>query len=270
MPYRHAHWWVAMVAVVTVAGFWDSYFMKFGEANAAFHAHAFSASAWIVLVGVQSWAIHHGHRTWHRTLGKCSLALFPLMIASFVGIINVSAAGFIAGDIPFYQRFGPVFGWAMMLALIAYIVVFTQALRHRRNVWWHAGFMLTTPFILWESPFSRVIERWVPGQRITGPENIDLIGHQIAFCMAMAVVFALYIGWRHGRRGWPFVVVAALITVQALGMYLIAPTGAWRAVFTVYAQVPPPVTVGIGLALGVIAGRYGWRFPASPTTRRSP
>ena len=85
MPYRNAHWWAAFVAVVTVVGFWDSYFLELDTVPLAFHAHAVTALAWIGLAGLQSWTIHHRRHALHRMTGKASFLLFPLLMASFVG-----------------------------------------------------------------------------------------------------------------------------------------------------------------------------------------
>lgn len=268
MPYKHAHWWAVLVAVVTVVGFWPSYFMVLKTSPLAFHAHAVTALVWIGLAGLQSWSIHHRRRELHRTVGKASFVLFPLLMASFVGIINLSAGRFMAGDNPFFQIYAPVFGWAMTLALIAYLVLYTQALRHRRNTWWHAGFMFSTLLVLFESPFSRIVEKWIPGMEVTGPENVELIGHQIAGSMLLAALFALGVWALHRRRAMPFLVVAGLMVVQAMGMYLVAPRDEWRALFALYAQVPGWLTVGAGALAGVLAAWIGWRYPASPGSAR--
>ena len=48
---------------------------------------------------------------------------------------------------------------------------FYLALKHRRNVKLHAGYMLATPLILFESPFSRVIDAHLPWLNVIGSEG---------------------------------------------------------------------------------------------------
>ena len=57
MPYRQAHWFVGGVLLIILAGFWFSYFTA-AAVPLAFHVHALSASAWLLLLLVQHLAIH--------------------------------------------------------------------------------------------------------------------------------------------------------------------------------------------------------------------
>ena len=52
--------------------------------------------------------------------------------------------------------FGASFLIGMAIAIAAYVTVYYRALKYRRKVWVHSGYMLTTPLILFESPFGRI------------------------------------------------------------------------------------------------------------------
>ncbi len=54
MPFKHAYLLVGLLLVVTVVGFWPTFFAKLDSVYAAFLAHGFTATAWVVLVGFQS------------------------------------------------------------------------------------------------------------------------------------------------------------------------------------------------------------------------
>jgi hypothetical protein len=153
--------------VLTLAGFWESYFRIAGAVPFAFHAHAFSATNWLLLLILQSATIHARHNAFHKIAGLASLGLFPLLIAGFVMIINVSAARYAAQENPFIMALGPSFGIGMLIAIAAYLTLFYQALRHRRNIRLHAGYMLATPLILFESPFSRLMDQAFPWMKFT-------------------------------------------------------------------------------------------------------
>lgn len=102
------------------------------------------------------------NNAFHRLVGKASVVFFPILIVGFVMIINVSADRY-ASQVPYIAMLGPAFGIGMAIAIVAYLALFYLALRHRRNVKLHAGNMLATPLILFESPFSRIIEQFFPG-----------------------------------------------------------------------------------------------------------
>ncbi len=57
--------------------------------------------------------------------------------------------------------------------MAAYVTLYYRALKYRRKVWLHSGYMLATPLILFESPLSRVFGAWMPGLTIRGPQDFD-------------------------------------------------------------------------------------------------
>ena len=255
MPYRFAYMYVAFALVVTIIGFWPSYFSIIDDVPFAFHAHAFAATAWIILVGFQSWSIHHRARELHRKVGKLSLLLFPLLIVSFVMIINVSASRFLKGDSQFWQQTGPIIGYIMVTAISAYLVLFVQALRCRRNVHLHAGYMLATPFILWESGFGRVLQQVTP--------SIEIL-NSIIYPDIMAATLAIFLFLRNRKHGIPFLVAAIFLIAQITGIYLLVDAEWLRDMFTSYAQLPQEITIGTGLVLGLLAVWLGWTLPSGP------
>ena len=99
MPYRHAPYYILVCIAVILAGFWQSYFSVWGEVPWQFHAHGVAASVWVLMVLAQSWTPHHGQLTLHRAVGKSSLLLFPFLIGGLFAIIDVTAKGFVTGDL---------------------------------------------------------------------------------------------------------------------------------------------------------------------------
>lgn len=264
MPYRHANYFVGFVVAVILIGFWPSYYSSFFEVPAAFHAHATTSMAWVLLLMVQVWAIHHGRNRLHRTLGKASLALFPLLIVGFVSIINVSARRFSAGDDPGIAYLAPSFGIGMAMAIVAYLVLYYLALAKRRNVYLHAGFMLMTPAILFESAFSRILLGLFPGLIFTGSTGPQIVIDAIVISMGLAVIFCLALYAVYRKHGAPFLIAAGLIAVQAVLMY-IAPNIGWiREGFAAYARLPEIATLVGGFGLGAFIAWRGWEDGGRP------
>jgi hypothetical protein len=102
----------------------------------------------------------------HRAIGKSSLLLFPFLIGGLFAIIDVTASNFAAGRGPVTMMFGGSFLLGLLVAVAAYVLLYYRALKYRRKVWLHSGYMLGTPLILWESPFSRLLNGFVPGLTI--------------------------------------------------------------------------------------------------------
>jgi hypothetical protein len=76
MPYRFGHYFVGFVLVVILAGFWASYWSTVSNAPMAFHFHAISSSSWLLLLIVQSVAIHQRWNSFHKQMGLASLRYF--------------------------------------------------------------------------------------------------------------------------------------------------------------------------------------------------
>lgn len=264
MPYRHAMYFLVLVLATIVIGFWGSYFVPIADVPAAFHVHAITATAWVILLMIQHATIHGRKRNAHRVGGLASLALFPFLIAGFVMIVNVSAERFASSESASAQVLTPSFGLSMVFAILAYAVLYYQALKHRRNVRLHAGYMLATPLVLFESPFSRIMLDHLPFLVFTNSEFPQRILDAIVISMAMAIAFALVMYLRDRRWGMPFLVAAGLMTLQAIAMYAGTASEAVRAAFAAYAEIPAAITVGAGFLLGVAVAYFGWMANTGP------
>jgi len=264
MPYPRAPYYVLVVMAVIVAGFWPSYFAVWGSVPWQFHAHGVAASLWVMMVLAQSWTAHHRQLPLHRAVGKASLLLFPFLIAGFAAIIDVTAKGFVAGDGPIRTMFGASFLIGMALAIAAYVTVYYRALRYRRKVWLHSGYMLTTPLILFESPFSRLLNAFMPGLVISGPGDLPLVMTAILWAMAieLAVIAAIWLKYR--QRANPFLVAGGFIAAQMLTMGLMADSAPLKALLAIVGQAPSAAIVLAGFALGALTSWAGWQAGKRP------
>jgi len=259
MPYRQANYFVGFVLAVIIFGFWDSYFVPIGEVPTAFHVHAFTAISWVALLMFQTWSIHNRKRDSHKRGGMLSLFLFPFLIVGFVMIINVSAAGYVANENEVARFLGPSFGLSMMVAILAYLTLYYQALKNRHNVRLHAGYMLTTPLILFESPFSRIILSDLQFLVFTESEFPQRILDAIVIAMGISVAFALVLYMRDRKYGIPFLIASVFLLVEAVCMYVGTNIEWVRQGFEMYARIPTALTVLFGFLLGATISWFGWK-----------
>lgn len=266
MPYRHAHYFVGAVLLVIFVGFWASYFQIVGgEMPLAFHVHAVSSMAWLLLLIVQHVSIHRRSNALHRQMGKASFALFPFLMLGFVMIINVTADRYTAQESEFAIYASPIFGGALSIALVAYCTLFYLALKNRRNVKLHAGYMLATPMILFESPFGRLVDQYIPWLNVIRTEGPHEVMSSIAFCDALMVALAMALYFRDRKNGAPWLVASAFMTAQAIFVWFGESIPGLGEAFAAYATVPEGVTLAVGLAAGAAAGWLGWEAGKSPT-----
>jgi hypothetical protein len=249
---------------VIVAGFWPSYFTKWGSVPWQFHAHGVAASLWVIVVLAQIWTAHNRQLMLHRAVGKSSLLLFPFLIAGLAAIIDLTGKGYVAADSPVRVSFGGAFLIGLAVAIAAYVLLYYRALKYRRKVWVHSGYMLATPLILWESPFSRIMNEFVPGLMIGGPQDFPRILHSIEWAMATALLFCLVVRWRVGERAHPFTVAAVLIAVEMITMGFMGDFAAVRWALVAIGTTPSAVVVLAGFALGAATSWAGWQAGKRP------
>jgi hypothetical protein len=267
MPYRNAPYYVLACIAVIFAGFWESYFSVWTNVPWQFHAHGVAASIWVLMVLFQSWSVQKDQLPLPRAVGKSSLFLFPFLIGGLAAIIDLTGKGFVANDSPVRVMFGGQFLIGLALAMAAYVVLYYRALKYRRKVWVHSGYMLATPLILFESPFSRVLGAWVPAFAVRGPDDFHLIMASILWAMAAELVVIAVLWWRFRDKAKPFLVAAVFIAAQMLAMGLLSDSALLEGLLVVIGNVPSAAVVMTGFAIGAATSWAGWvagKRPAVP------
>ncbi len=263
MPYRHAHYYVGFVLLVIAVGFWASYWSPIATVPAALHFHAMSAMVWLSLLIVQSVSIHRRNNAFHKQAGLTSLALFPFLILGLVMIADVAARRYLAAESAFVLHNSPSFGIGVAIAIGAYLTLFYQALKNRRNVKLHAGYMLATPIILFESPFSRVMGEYFPWMvNVIGSPEIHSVQDSIAVSNGFSFAFAMMLYFMNRKHGAPWLVAAFFVALQAVVMWFTPYVPFMGTLFGAYAHIPFAVTASAGIGAGILAGWLGWRAGA--------
>lgn len=266
MPYRTAPYYILFVIGVIVLGFWGSYFGTLTNVPWQFHAHGIASSIWVMMVLAQSWTVHKEQLPLHRAVGKASLLLFPFLIGGLAAIIDLTSKRFVVGDEPVRTMFGGEFLIGLLLAIIAYVVLYYRALKYRRKVWLHSGYMLATPLILFESPLSRIFGSWMPGLAIRGPQDFHLVIDTIVWAMAVELVVIAVLWYRFRDRAFPFLVAGVFIVAQMLTMGLMKDNQPLEAMLRVIASVPSSAVVMAGMAIGAMTSWAGWVAGKRPAT----
>jgi len=264
MPYPRAYLYMFGVIAVIVVGFWPSYFAVAGNVPWQFHAHGVAASCWVALVTAQSWTAHRKPQLpLHRAVGMASLFLFPFLIAGLAAITTVQAKNWIEGE-PLHLLYGPGFMIGTMVAMAAYVTVYYRALKYRRKVWVHAGYMLSTPLILFESPFSRAAAFVFPPFQVKGPADFPHVMASIEWSCAIELAIIAIIWWRVGERARPFLVTAGFIVVEMLAMGFASKVDALKQFDTFIGHVPAMTIVLMGFAIGAATSWAGWQAGKRP------
>jgi hypothetical protein len=264
MPYRHAPYYVLAVMLVIALGFWPSYFAVWGNVPWQFHAHGVAASIWVTMVLAQSWTAHHKQFGVHAAVGKSSLLLFPFLIGGLAGIIDLTGKTVIATGDPVRTMFGSSFVIGLALAIAAYVTLYYRALKYRRKVWIHSGYMLSTPLILFESPFSRILNMVMPGLAIRGPDDLHLIMPAILSSLALELLIVAVLWYRFREKANPFLVAGGFIVAQLVTMAWLSNSPLLMPVLRAIGNMPSAVMVLTGFAIGAATSWAGWNAGKRP------
>ena len=265
MPYRHAHWYLLALFPLAALAFWPGYISQMRTASLEFHVHGITATLWLILLASQSWAIHHGRRDLHRTMGTASLALFPLFMAGGAGIFVGMARRFVEGS-PFHAMYAPNLAWLDIVAVGGVAYFFYEALRQRRKVRPHAAYLLATAIFLLPPILGR-LSPVLPGLSVAGPQDFWKleIGFQIANGLTAAIALALAL--QSGKHGRPFYLAGILTLLAALLFQTVGAAGWWERLYAGVAELPSTPLILAAALVGVIVSYAGWtsgRRVASP------
>lgn len=246
MPYRHAHWvLLLLLAPLVGVAFWRDYFGNLSGASFAFHAHGLTATAWLALAALQSWSAHTKRLKLHRKTGLALFAAVPLFVAGSVLVYHSMAAKYLAGH-PFYGSFGPMLGMHDVLSTVALVAMVALALRHRRRVGIHAGYMLGTALLV----LPPVIER------------LPMLPHGLHLSEGFPLLLALILAARNRKSAEPMLVVAAMMAAQIVQFHTIGASALWAQAFGAAAGWSPATLglVAIGLAAVSLSTLWlGWQ-----------
>lgn len=216
--------------------------------------HGITATLWLLLLIFQSWTIQHGERSTHRSVGLLSLGLFPLFMAGGAGIFLGMADRFVAGE-PFQAMYAPRLAWLDFVGVGGFAYFYFQAMRLRRKVHLHSGYLLATVIFLLPPIVGRLTA--IP-LGVRGPEDFARLDGGFQAANALVAALAFFIAWRRRPHGRPFA-EAGILTVLASILYrVIGEMPGWIALYPRFAEIPKvPFILAAGLA-GVLVAYLGW------------
>ena len=254
MPYRHAHWYLLGLFPLAALAFWTSYLSQVRTAAAEFHMHGITATLWLILLVVQSWTIRQDRRPLHRTIGLASLALFPLFLIGGTGIFFGMAERYVEGA-PFQAMYAPRLAWLDFVGVGGFAYCYYEALRQRRKVHLHSGYMLATVIFLLPPILGRLTA--IP-LGVRGPEDFARLATGFNAANVLTAAIAFIIAYRRGKYGRPFYIAGILILLSAILFQTIGNMPAWENFYAGVANWPrAPFALAAGLA-GVLIAYAGW------------
>lgn len=254
MPYRRAWLGVALLFILSIPAFSRNYLQFFSVAEWQIHFHAATAGLWVLLVVFQSRSIHRGHRGLHRAAGLTSLILAPLFIASAFLVIATMAVR----PIPFYDLFAARLGLIDVVAAFAFAFFMFMALRDRRSVGLHGGWMLATVFLMITPTLARLFPAFVPGLTIRSAEEMVRFAGSVQLAQFVGICIAVFLLFRYRSHNAPMKILLGVLLLQSILFETLGKSAWWDGINSQIGAMPPGVLMAFGVALGAIAVAAGW------------
>jgi hypothetical protein len=207
--YRNAVFYFLAALLILIGGFWTSYFSRLGgDISFGHHFHGISMLAWMLLLIVQAWFIRKGKRPIHRTTGKISFLLAPMVVVSgiYITLENIAKR-----DIPYSPGALSIF-WFSIFLMVMFASVYWLAIRHRKDMQLHQRYMASTALVFLVPGLARLSEKIGATFEIWTPSFF-----QTMLIPGIITVLLIVDDYRKGKIRSPYIVVALMWTIGLLG-----------------------------------------------------
>ncbi|MGB1262419.1 MAG: hypothetical protein ACPG52_05865 [Cognaticolwellia sp.] len=218
-----AHLWLLIPFVLTIAGFYLSYWRVFDEAPWRQHMHGLSATAWYILVIIQPWLIHNKSTSFHKKLGIIGVFLAGAVVFSALQVMPYQVVNEFLPDI---LKYG--FSFGDICALTGFSICVILGVLNAKNLNEHARWLISTVFWILLPATARLV--YFP--MLTAYEGNPPLTYiqAVYFCWIITTVipllFMMYLDYKKEKK----VYNSYLFTLLGVSFYTlaIAPMGKWQ------------------------------------------
>ncbi len=212
--FRNAYYWFIALLVILLIGFWPSYFSRLIEPmHVTLHLHSIAMLAWVLLLIAQAWLIRNNRRPQHRSLGKLSFLVAPLVVITGIWV-NFHFQGRV--DDPLRTGVQAIFWIGFFLPLL-FAVLYIQAIRHRRNVNLHARYMSLTALVFLIPGLGRALDNLLGPLELWTPSFLEML----IFTLAIGLWWLIR-DWRN-KRPWSPQAVFCILWAANIALYVLLP-----------------------------------------------
>lgn len=227
--FRYSVFFFALIPLFAVWGFWVTYFTRPVETLVRLdHVHGIAMFGWCLMLIVQAALIRSHRRPIHRTVGRLSYVLAPLIVISTIMLANfrLDARGLTPQALYFLAL--------QIFMLLQFAVFYVQAIRHRRNSPVHARYMVCTALPLLDPIFARII-----GVNFIPFEQAGYLIQYLTFGATDLILLVLIVrDWVEERRHDVFLPALGVVLVTQLPIFFAVESAAWMRFAAWFMSLP--------------------------------
>ncbi len=213
--YKNTGYFMLILVLLSIIGFYKTYFGQIPDFNESFtaishsgitifhHLHVVLASLWVLFLICQPLLIRHGKFKIHKTIGKISYVIFPLLILSFIPLI----LSILKSDFP-GRSYGPISNSILL------VLFYSLAVYNRKRTPKHMRYMIGTAFAFLGPTLGRI------GNLILGlqPKIADGSVYVIVYLILIGLIF---LDRKQGKNYKPYVVILVVWVIRQTVLYII-------------------------------------------------
>ena len=221
--YRNVSYLFVALLLVVLAGFWKTYFGLFpavGHWAGVIHFHAIMLLLWFGMLIAQPLLIRAKRFSLHRTLGRISYGLVPLVLVSMWLASRSQYVRFV-GQVPEHQNRADLF--IPLSQLLLFGILYVLAMVYRRQPAWHLRYIVASSVVFLSPALGRVPDLW------TGV-MFSWMSLFISFLVPDLVLLGLLVlDFRANKNPRPYLISLGLLLVSHLGWLLLPDSAMWQA-----------------------------------------
>ncbi|MCR8560860.1 hypothetical protein KXD93_24600 [Mucilaginibacter sp. BJC16-A38] len=225
--YGNAPWYFGFGLLIILAGFYNSFLLKFGATDNKHQFHGLAALLWMLMLIVQPILTTKTKLKWHRILGKVSFVLVPFVVLS----VCMMEQTMIASKASYPPNSVYQLSFVDAFSVIQFLYFYVMAIVTRRKIQEHARYMAATAFIFIIPGLGRLLFL-IP---VINTFNITL---NVSYALVELVLLVLI--WddhRSGKIRKPYVIALALFAIQHVLLNFIVGFAPWERLMDHYAAI---------------------------------
>ena len=227
--YKNITYLFIAIFIVIFAGFYKTYFglfPTFDEVTITQHIHSALFMIWFLMLIVQPILIRNKKFVLHRSLGKFSYFLVPLLIGSIFYI----AKGFyhkMIVDVPVEKVVSMLF--VPFYQIIDFAILYLLAIYHKKFTPYHMRYMIATSMAIVGAAVRRICTK------LLGLSSPDAFMYTFVLT-DMFLVALIMLDIRYKKDWKPYFISLVIILISQAAYYIVPQTAFWQKWCGLFAQ----------------------------------
>lgn len=223
--YKNAWLYFLIAFIITIAGFYPSYFGRLTETGAAHHFHGITATLWMLILVVQPLLYRNDTIEIHRWIGRSTFFLVPLLIIGGLMMVHMMVNNEAYGALA-YQL-----GFIDFFVLSQFLLFYILAIKNVRDTQYHARYMACTIF----GPIIPALTRLL--FHIPWVDTFSKSLHVSYILVEIVIILLVLDDRKKGKIRLPYILALGLMVIQHVMMHFAANWEWWRGLMDLFGSI---------------------------------